>query len=249
MSVNELNYSHVVGVAVKDTYQLVTQINGKEDTAAILVILKKIKEGSFKNDLKLLNYYHEVPVSFGAALERIDGDVVECTVHQAQAAALGLQKQTLLKSAHFPDGCGVHCFVEYINVRSRMAVLGRFAYATIRADRRNAVRVKVGSPVATVFQADNQSLTGTLKDISVIGLAVVSSEELPTGLPEEGVLKLNLMGTALAVKAVLVRSTAVEQGHLHTFRFALDAKVEELVSQFIYNRQVEIIRELKEHAE
>ncbi len=234
---------------MKDTYQIVTQTNGKEDTAAILAVLRKIMDGALKNDLKLLNYYHEVPVSYGVTLESIDEDAVECTVHQAQAAALGLQKQTLMKSGHFPGGCGVHCFVEYVNVRNRMAVLGRFAYATIRAERRSAVRVNVGVSIGTIFQAENQSLVGELKDISVIGLAVVSSEELPTGLPEEGVLKLSLMGTALAVKAVLVRSAVVEHGHLHTFKFELDAKMEELVSQFIYSRQVEIIRELKEHAE
>lgn len=233
---------------MKDTYQIVTQANGKEDTAAILAVLQKIKDGILKNDLKLLNYYHEVPVSYGVTIESIEGDAVEFTVHQAQAAVLGLQKQSLMKSAHFPNGLGAHCFVEYINVRNRMAVLGRFAYASIRADRRSAVRVYAGAPpISTLFQAEGQSVAGELKDISVTGLAVITSEEVPTGLPEEGVLKLNLMGHTLTVKASVVRSTAIEAGYLHTFKIDLDAKMEEVVSQFIYSRQVEIIRELKEY--
>lgn len=235
---------------MKDTFQLVTQANGKEDTAAILAVLRKIYDGDLKNDLKLLNYYHEVPVSYGVSIDSIEGDAVEFTVHQAQAAVLGLQKQTLIKSAHFPAGLGVHCFVEYINVRNKMAVLGRFAYATIRADRRSAVRVKVGEPVvSTVYQAEGQSLVGELKDISVTGLAVITSEEVPTGMPEEGILTLKLMGTSLKVKAFLVRSADTEEGQLHTFRIEMDAKMEEVVSQFIYSRQVEIIRELKEYIE
>lgn len=233
---------------MKDTYQLVTQVNGKEDAAEILSILHKIKDGILKNDLKLLNYYHEVPVSYGVTIDGIEDDAIELTVHQAQAAVLGLQKQTLLKSSHFAGGLGVHCFVEYINVRNKMAVLGRFAYASIRADRRNAVRVYAGSPsITTQFQAEGQSVVGELKDISVTGMAVISSDELPSGLPEEGILRLNLMGQPMEVKAAMVRSIPLDEGHLHTFRIELDAKLEEVVSQFIYSRQVEIIRELKEH--
>ena len=233
---------------MKDTYQIVTQTNGKEDAAEILSVLQKIKDGILKNDLKLLNYYHEVPVSYGVTIESVEGDAAELTVHQAQAAVLGLQKQTLLKSSHFPSGLGVHCFVEYINVRSQLAVLGRFVYASIRADRRNAVRVYAGAPsITTQFKAEGQCVGGELKDISVTGMAVISSSELPSGLSEEGMLTLNLMGHVMAVKAVMVRSIPVEEGHLHTFRIELDAKMEEVVSQFIYSRQVEIIRELKEH--
>lgn len=233
---------------MKDTYQLVTQNNGKQDATEILAVLQKIKDGMLKNDLRLLNYYHEVPVSYGVTIDTIEGDAVEFTVHQAQAAVLGLQKQTLLKSSHFPSGLGVHCFVEYINVRNRLAVLGRFAYASIKADRRNAVRVYAGTPtILTQFLSEGQCVGGELKDISVTGMAVISSSELPSGLTEEGTLKLNLMGHAMAVKAVMVRSVAVEGGHLHTYRIELDAKMEEVVSQFIYSRQVEIIRELKEH--
>lgn len=235
---------------MKDTYQLVTQVNGKEDMQAILAVLRSIKSGVLKNDLKLLNYYHEVPVSYGVTIDTMEGDTVELTVHQAQAAVLGLQKQTLLKSAHFPNNLGVHCFVEYVNVRSRVVVLGRFAYATLRADRRSAVRVKVGAEIDTVFQADQQALAGKLKDISVTGVAVVSAEAAPSGLLEEGILKLNLMGNALAIKALLVRSAELEDGgYLYTFKIELDTKLEEVLSQFIYGRQVEIIRELKEYAE
>ncbi len=239
-----------MGAGVEDTYQIVTQTNGKEDAAAIMAVLQAIKSGTVRNDLKLLNYYNEVPVSYGVTIDSIEGDAVELTVHQAQAAVLGLQKQTLIKSAHFPGGLGVHCYVEYINVRNRMAVLGRFAYAAIRADRRSAVRVKIGEPlIEAVFQAEGQSIKGMLKDISVTGLAVVTSEELPTGMPEQGVLTLELLGSRLAVQASIVRSAALNEGHLTTFRIELDAKMEEVVSQFIYSRQVEIIRELKEHIE
>lgn len=236
------------GAEVKDTYQLVTQTNGKEDAAAIFSVLQKIRDGILKNDLRLLNYYHEVPVSYGVTIDSIEGDAVEFTVHQAQAAVLGLQKQALMKSSHFPEGLGVHCFVEYINVRNRMAILGRFAYASIRADRRNAVRVYAGAPsISTQFQTEGQCVSGELKDISVTGVAVISSAELPSGLSEEGVLKLNLMGHAMTVQAAMVRAVPVDEGRLYTFRIELDAKMEEVVSQYIYSRQVEIIRELKEH--
>lgn len=233
---------------MKHTFQIVTQATGKEDVAAIMAVLTGIKSGSLKNDLKLLNYYHEVPVSYAAKIDAIDGDCVELTVHQAQAAVLGIQKQTLLKSSHFPHGLGVHCYIEYINVRNCMAVVGRFAYATVRAERRNAVRVKIADQVTAMYQAEDQELSGQLRDISVIGLALESTSAAPAGLAENGTVTLNLLGSRVACPAVFVRSVALEHGYLHTFSIELDAKQENVVSQFIYSRQVEIIRELKEHA-
>ena len=232
---------------MRNTYQIVTHTNGKEDQAAILAILMEIKSGKKKNDLKLLNYYHEIPVSYSATIDLIDRDCIEVTLHQAQAAVLGLQKQTILKSEHFPDELSVHSYVEYINVRNCMAVLGRFAYASVRAERRNAVRVNIGILINAEFIADELSISGQLEDISLTGLAISTFSPIPVGINNEGVINIVLMGKSLAIKAALLRSKELDNSHLHMFSIELDSKMEITVSQFIYSRQVEIIRELKDH--
>lgn len=233
---------------MKETYQLVSIKDGKQDMEDILLILKKIAAGSIRNDLKLLNYYQEVPVSYPAKIDKIDGDCVEVTVQPAQSAVLGLQKQTLLRSAAFPSGLGVHCFVEYVNVKNCFAVLGRFAYASIRAERRGAVRVNVDGLYPVSFMSDEQELCGNLQDISLTGIGMISSQLVPAGLAANGTLRLNLQNRTLSLPAEYIKTVTRDGQQIHAFSIMPDQQADKLIAQFIYSRQVEIIRNLKDQS-
>jgi len=231
---------------VRETFQIVSIKDGKQDLESILHTLREMKAGRLKNDLKLLNYYHEVPISYSAKIDSIDADCIEVTAHQAQSVVLGLQKQVLLTSSSFPQGLGVHCFVEYVNVKNSFAVLGRFAYASIRAERRGAVRVKIDGFVPAAYTADTQTLSGRADDISVSGVAIHNQQSAPAGIPENGTLQLSVNGSDLILPSTLVKSAEKEGEFVHTFRFEPDKNADKVISQYIYGRQVEIIRQLKE---
>lgn len=231
---------------MKDTYQLASIVDGQQDQAAILQILHRIKAGQIKNDLKLLNYYKEVPVSYPAKIDKIDGDCIEVLVQQAQSVVLGVQKQTLLRSDAFPNGLGVHCFVEYVNVKNCFAVLGRFAYAVIRADRRGAVRVYVDLPYPVSYLAEGQEVHGDLFDISLSGISFKTRSPLPSGLAASGMVRLNLQNCAILLPANHVKSSERDGMQLHAFTITPDQQADTLIAQFIYSRQVEIIRDLKD---
>lgn len=213
---------------------------------SIISILGDIKSGIRKNDLKLLNYYHEVPVLYPAAIDMVDKEIVEITMHGVHAAVLALQKQTFLKSSSFPDGLCVHSFLEYINVRNCMAVLGRFAYVNVNAERRNAVRVKVDSDVDIIYSSSGHSFAGRLHDISVSGLSFFAQGLLPVGIGDEGTISIRLSGRELHIPSMFLKTDKKDEGYIHAFSILPDSKTEILVSQFIYARQVDIIREIKE---
>lgn len=231
---------------MKETFQIVSVKDGKQDFAAIFHVFQEMKAGRLKNDLRLVNYYHEVPISYPASIDGVEKDTIELSVHQAQSVVLNIQKQVLIKSAAFPQGLGVHAIVEMVNIKNSFAVLGRFAYASIRADRRGAVRVVVEKKAKSEFVADGQSIAGWLRDISLTGFAMESSEAAPVGLAEEGTARLNLEGIALSVPARLVGSRQIDTDYLHTFQIDVDKHADKLISQYIYNRQVDIIRSLKD---
>lgn len=231
---------------MKDTFQIVSIKDGKQDSMSVIQTLEQMSSGKLKNDLRLLNYYHEVPISFPAKIDKIVDDCLECTVHQAQSVALGIQKQTLLTSSSFPQGLGVHCFVEYVNVKNCFAVLGRFAYAAIRADRRGAVRVRVDGVMPAVYTVESQSVSGKAFDISVTGVALKTVQALPAGLPEKGTILLSLHGTDLEMPSKFVKTVDHEGDFVHTFQIEPDLHADKAISQYIYSRQVEIIRDLKE---
>ena len=231
---------------MRETYQIVSIKDGKQDTEAILNLIREMHVGRRKNDLKLLNYYHEVPISYPAKIERIEADCVDVTAQQAQAVVLGLQKQVLLTSAHFPQGLGVHCMVEFVNVKKCLAVLGRFAYASVRAERRTAVRVRVDGFMPATYAADSQTISGRLDDISLSGVAVHGTQAAPAGIPESGSLQVDLQGTDLTLPAALVKTAEKDGSFVHTFKIEPDNRADKAISQYIYNRQVDIIRQLKE---
>lgn len=234
---------------MKDFYQIVTVVDGKQDFAAILQVLTEIKEGHLKNDLKVLSYYHNVPISYAAKIDSMDKESVEVSINQAQAVVLELHKQTFITSSHFPQGLTVHCYVEYVNIKNSYAVLGRFAYATNRAEKRGAVRVDVDSLLEAEYRAANQSIAGNIINISIVGLALQTASPRPTGIEEQGELCFVVQGQRMKVPATLIRTYDVEHGFLHAFKIELDSKAEVLISQFVYARQVEIIRELKDRIE
>lgn len=119
-----------------DYYKLVTLEDGQKDSDAIVRVFKEIHEGLLPCDLKLLNYYREVPVSFNATITGVMDDRIDMNVHQNQAVVMKHAKQCLIKCEYFPKGLGVHSYVAMTNVMSGRTILTRFAYAQIAAEKR-----------------------------------------------------------------------------------------------------------------
>ena len=118
-----------------DIYHLVTVKDGASDNTSIVKVFTEMAAGRLKSDFTLLNYYDEVPVSYGSTIVVVDGDSVELKIHEHQALILKHDNSTLIKSRHFHHELGVHCYASYVNVAKKTAILHNFAYAQIRAER------------------------------------------------------------------------------------------------------------------
>ncbi|GFO70474.1 pilus protein PilZ [Geomonas limicola] len=233
----------------KQHYKLITLADGKTDADAIREVLGALMENRVNNDLVLVNYYDEVPVSYRSTVTGLESDGVEMIVHEHQALIMKHEKSTLIKSSHFEHGLGVHCFASYVNVPKRLVILNNFSYAQIRAERREAVRVKVRDTVVARFDTEEGTLAGNLVDISGIGLSL-ACEATPMLHPgQTGAFSFMLGGTAVQAPGSFVRANQVDDGSLCMFKISPDRRNDGLISQFIYQRQVEIVRELKEMVE
>ncbi len=229
---------------MNDYYQLVTVSDAREDNRQILETLAAIKKGTLSNDLRLLNYYRSIPVNFGATVEFIDGDTVELSVHQQQAVVMHLEKQTFLKSSHFPND--VLAAVSYVNIDKCVAMATKFAYAVIRAERRQFVRVEVKDRIDGTFSAPAVTVKGTLNDISIGGIAIVAAIPNPPEGSLKGTVRLGLPGGPFDIPATLLRVIPAQENNLAICEIQPDARAEKGISQYIFQRQVEIIRELKD---
>jgi hypothetical protein len=228
-------------------FHLVTVADGKSDADAIREVFQEMLAGVIKSDLMLVNYYDEVPVSYASTVVGVENDSIELAVHEHQALIMKHEKSTLVKSSHFQNGLGVHCYANYVNVPKKTVILNNFAYAQIRAERREAVRVKVREKVPVLFNSEVLSLQGSIIDISGIGVSMMceSLPQLDAGQPGE--LVFTLCGTTVSVPGSFVRANQQEGNEsVCMFQMKPDRRNDSFISQFIYQRQVEIVRELKD---
>ena len=230
---------------MNDIYQRIQLAGEQEDRNQILATLAQICAGRLSNDLKLINYFRQVPVSYGADILTVESDSAELSVHQIQAVVITLEKVTILKSRHFPRD--VVANVNYVNVEKSRVVLSSFSYALVRAERRMSVRVELSDPVYASFCAGGVSVSGRLFDMSLTGISISVPEDPRFPLSESGELTVTLPGDIITVPASLLTTKPTDSGCRLIFEIEATRASELSISRYIFQRQVEIIKELKDH--
>jgi c-di-GMP-binding flagellar brake protein YcgR len=227
-----------------DQYQLLTVKDPQKDEAAIIEVLSAIMAEELSNDLVLLNYYKEIPVSFGATIEHIGGGVVDIMVHKLQAVSMLMQKMTFIKSKHLS-----HCVIAKVLKVKRedsLALLTQFSYVNIQSEQRMYVRVTVVGKVEAVFSSDKEEVCGTISDISYGGVAIVAPKGSDIKENAKVMVTLYLPAAKLDLPGAFLR---VEEQHplqKYIFKLETDPKSEKIISHFIFQEQIGILRELKD---
>jgi hypothetical protein len=229
---------------MKDIYHLFTEDDVQKDEKAILDVLQGIYDGRLKNDLRVLNYYKEIPVSYNATISDIDDGMVEMAVHQHQAVVMYVEKILFLKSEHFAHD--VIAKVYKSNINKCIGLLHNFSYAQIKAERRRFVRVQVKDMVPVNFRKSDKNFDGRLMDISIGGLSMESSDNIAMDIDTAGILTAELPSGKLEMPGRVIKIIPHEDKWLYVFEVEASARIETVISQFIFQKQVEIIRELKD---
>jgi len=226
-------------------YQRIQITGENEDCAEIIATLAAIESGRLKNDVKLVNYFREIPVSYGATVESVEESFAELQVHQIQAVVISFERMTVLKSSHFPKD--VIANANYVNVQKSRIVLSSFGYAVVRADRRMSVRVELSEPIYASFATSELTTTGRLHDMSLTGISINVHDAPEIPLSEKGVLSVTLPIGTINVPASLLKVVTTDDGERLVFEIEATRSTEISISRYIMQRQVEIIKELKDH--
>ncbi|QXE90159.1 PilZ domain-containing protein [Geomonas subterranea] len=231
---------------MNDIYQRLHLASEAQDQAEIIATLSAIKAGKLKNDLRLLNFYREVPVSYGAEVLTVEEHDAELAVNQIQAVVIAHEKLTVLKSSHFHRD--VAAAVTYVNVEKSRVVVSNLSYALVRADRRMSVRVQLGSAIDASFAAPElDALHGRLHDMSLTGMSINVAREPNLPLSQAGELTIALPSGSITVAASLLKVIHTGDTFRMVFEIEPSRAAELIISQYIFQRQVEIIKELKDH--
>ena len=220
-----------------------------EDTLVIVQSLKSM----VGQRLTFLNYYKEIPVSYDATLTNVENDMIEFEVHEYQAKALSIERKTLILShekSSFRDDIVAEAF--YVNIAKKKVILCKFGYAKIHSEMRRFVRVKLDRQVEIDLVLEKSLLKGHLNDLSLGGAAVsiTSSDAIVAGLEINIILRLMDMVNGKDIKidlmAKVIKIIGEEAPFICLLEFRPEKYSQQQISYYINQRQVEIIKELKE---
>lgn len=230
-------------------YSTRIQTTFDDDQAAIL---KLAHEKCGKNGLKvsLTNYYMGLPITYPATILGVERGNLDLDVSPQQAVAIATDHYTLIRSDVFPFPVVAH--VQYINVKKHAASLNKLCYVEVLAEQRTAVRLNLEPPIRATIQFEDLNVIGDLVDISTLGLAMLVDEYVDLASGTEMTVKFMLPDpvlqkhTLVKVPATLVGIAENASPYRYKFRIAPEKHHEQLISRFSFQRQVEIIRGLKD---
>lgn len=220
-----------------------------------LVIIQFLK-GMVGQTFSFLNYYKEIPVSYDARLVSVENDMAEFEVHEYQAKVITIEKKALIRAhdkSPVPDDLVGEVF--YVNTTRRKVILTRFHYAKIRSDLRRFVRVCLDDRRADVdMYLENDIIPASVRDISLGGVAlrVTNPAGIEPGMEVNLILKLVTPDDAapheIGVACTVTRLLGAVPDCTCILEFHPDRHSQQALAYYINQRQVEIIRELKELA-
>jgi hypothetical protein len=221
----------------------------REDMLVILQFLQEMIGQKFS----FLNYYKEIPVSYDATLLSIENEMAEFAVHEYQAKVINMEKKTLIYShplSSFPEDMIGEAF--YVSAAKKRVVLCNFGYAIIRSDMRRFVRVLLDDPVEAELVFEGDILKGNVKDLSLGGAAIstMSADLLVPDLDINIFLKLPDYNTnsriEVGMRATIVKVVGSSAPFTCFIEFHAEKHSQQQIAYFINQRQVEIIKELKD---
>jgi hypothetical protein len=223
-----------------------------EDQAEIFATLKSALAGKKLQPLKLINYYKGLPLIYPATLAAVERDILDLDVQPQQAVAMATDHYTLIRCTLFPHDIAAH--VQYVNVPKGVASLSKLHFVEIMAEKRSFIRLEVEHPTQAAFPFQDQDISGRLADLSVNGAAIDVDGYLDMPLETETILHFMLPDltqnepSPVKIAARLVQIEGHASPYTYCFAISPEKQIEQQMSRYIFQRQIEIIRELKDAA-
>jgi hypothetical protein len=221
-----------------------------EDYLNIMTTLKTAFKNDPKLEIQLINYYKGMPLSFNATISAINKDELELNVNPRQAVAISDDNYTFIRSKFFEHD--IVAKAQHVDIKEKTVSLKQLGYVDIGAERRNYLRLRVHPPIEAQYISPNGNVRGEIIELSTAGTVMVVDYSVDIDTWEEGELHFQLhdagCNTSCEINVPAKFITVLDYAMLprFIFSFSADRISEKNISKFLYNRQSEIMRMLKE---
>jgi hypothetical protein len=200
--------------------------------------------------LTLINIYQELPITHPASISDIRGKHLELNTSELQLAAILYCNEVYIRSPFFD--LPVLGQLESIDIRRGLVRLSNFCYAELQAENRETVRVRFKRPTSIIIYSDSNRVSGVIHDISLGGCRIDTL--VRTGLEgaQEIEVELKVIDkiTGQPNCTRIPSSIAGIYGDSAPFKcifcFQHTSQSEQFLSVLINQRQLEIVKELRD---
>jgi hypothetical protein len=200
--------------------------------------------------ITLTNIYKEIPITCPATLCEIKGHHLELQTSELQIAAIAQCQEAYIQSPLV--GLPILGKLDDIDIRRSTVQLSNFSYRQLHVNSRSTVRVRFKKPISIIAYAGSNKISGVIHDISLGGCCI--NTLIRHGLENAADLQIALklmdhatgLGLSMQIPCSLVRITGNSPPFMCILRFNHTTQSEQLLSIYINQRQLEILKELRE---
>ena len=194
-----------------------------------------------KADVELLSFYKEVPVVCKSRVLKV-GDV-NLLLRQCELKAFSLGSEAYIRHINLPKPVAVK--VTDVNNRDRVMDVQVLGFVELPQERRKYVRVVPAETIDVLLKKGDWRSSGTVADISLggIGIYIRDIDSLKEG--DSVSVRFGLPKGDVEANAQIRHIEEGEGVYRLGISYQLDIKTEEVVSDYIMERQFEILKELK----
>ena len=217
-----------------------------DDQKDIMTVFKNAFRSNPKLEIQLINYYKGMPLSFNAKIASIDEDVLELVVYPQQAVAISDDHYTFIRSNLFNHD--IVAKAHHVDIKRKTVSLNQLSYVEICAERRNHIRLRVHPPIDAIYMSSQGTVRGEIIELSTAGTIMQVDHSVDIDTWEEGRLLFRLVDADQSIKVPAKFITVIDSSIplRFIFSFTADKISEKQIAKYLFNRQIEIIRMLKD---
>jgi len=200
-------------------------------------------------NVRLLNFYKEIPISYVAKFIDYDKEGVACLMcHPVQAKLMNIDRYTILRYQDYSFKATVVGIRRHVQTADNQQeiLLSRFLPIEVHTDMRQLLRVTNAPALDVTISCSGGEFITKMLDTSSTSFKAQTIADLPLSAGDTAqatfILPLSGAPTKIEAEVVLFRSDSDHQ----IFRINISRAQESLIMRYINQRQVEIIKELNQ---
>lgn len=240
------DYTYLYSTRIQKTFD--------EDQSDILSIIKSALDKNQNLEVQLINYYRGLPVSFKAKIVGVDKDALDLDITPEQAVAISTERYTFIRSRLFKHP--VLAKAQYVSIKHKAVSLRKLCYVEIMAESRKHIRLELDPPINAAFNSSSGIVRGALVELSMVGAVMSIPKPFNEVLGEEVVLTAMVpdveQNTTYNIKLSSILVDVLDEAAPKKIRLSINSEdriSDRVLAKYLYHRQVDIIRELKEASE